>query len=299
MSKDNPIYDRRLIINTLLSTILLFILTGTKLFAQGTEIFVKKSQGFFIGFNINPAHTYINNSGTKPIKDIVTSGKYMVSGSLEAGFFLNRNIGLSAGIGYNSYSSELSLAEYSDSLTTKDTEQETYRRIISGIEISETQKIGLLSVPVLVNLNIPFNDNFGLFLQTGINLSLPVTKKYISSGKMTYKGYYPAYAVYIYGIDHEDFATDVVSEEEGTLMVKSFDPELVISGGFQFGLEKKIQIIAGFFFNKLLSDVSDYPVTSSYYLSMKKNDMNSLMQGSTKATAQAIGIKIGFMYFLR
>jgi hypothetical protein len=116
---------------------------------------------------------------------------------------------------------------------------------------------------------------------------------------MTYTGYYQAYDVLIYGVDHEDFASNVLSDDEGELLINSFNPELVVSGGFQFYIQNKVQIITGLFFNKLLTNISGYPDADSYYLSMKKNEMKSLMEGSSEARAQAIGLRVGFRYFIK
>jgi len=279
--------------------ILILFLACVKGFSQGTEIIVGGQHKYYVGINFSPAHTYIKNNGSEAISELESTKKNSVFGSFEAGYLFSEYIGISMGISYNSYTTNLSLGTYSDQLDTTDADFEDYERRIYGSGIKETQKIGFISIPVLASFQLPVKNKFGLFLQTGLNFSIPVNKKYSSSGTFTYTGYYPAYKVLIADVPFEYFQSDVENIDDGNLKLKLINPEFIVSAGCHYFIQDKIQIALGFFINKMLSDVSGYNNTSSFILSSLPDHINSMMGGSRKASTQALGLKISVRYYLK
>ena len=272
--------------SNIIITVAIIIFTFSHLAVSGQGVDIRantRQQELFIGLSLYPAQTFINNSGTKLLSELVNSKKTSFSGAFELGINLHNNIGLSTGIGYSSYSAELSLDSYIDSVVNQiDQDQDLYIRRISGTNISETQKIGMIIIPLAVNFQLPVNELFGLYLQTGINVSFTVSKKFSSSGTMTYSGYYPAYKIVITGVNHEGFVENSSSLQEGILKVSAIIPEFSSSGGINLTLGKNTQILFGLYYNRLLSTISGYSSTDEFHLSTNLNEMNSMMAGYQK-----------------
>jgi hypothetical protein len=281
-----------------ISCFILFLLFQTNLQSQSLNNKIPVQYHWFIGVSGGPALTCISNNGTSVISEVVSTKKSSYYLSIDAGYFFSKYFGLSTGIGFSPYITKLSLDSYSNSLDTIDSENENYERRISGKNINETQKIYFLEIPVKLSFKYPFGKAIGFYLQSGINLAIPVSKIYSSSGTFTYTGYYPAYNVILKDIPYEGFKSNVKNDVRGELKVKTFNPELVASGGFYFCTEKKYQVSVGFFYKKMYSDISAYSPVEFFQLSTHENQLRSFMEGSEKTTASSMGIIISLRYYI-
>jgi len=290
---------RIIYIRPIFLTAFLIFCFQSSIFSQGTDISNRggKQGHFYIGFSASPARTAILNTGTSVISQLVSTKKISFISTFEVGY-CSKFFGFSTGIGYSAYASNLSLDAYDNKFDTIDSEHENYTRLISGKNIIETQKISFLNIPLVASLQLPFTNNFGFYLQTGVNLSLPMTKSYSSSGTFTYTGYYKTYNVSITGVTYEGFLKDNTTSKSGDLLIKSLNPELIASSGFYVTINNKTQFVFGVLYNKMLSDISGYTPNSSFQLSSFPNQMNSLMEGSSKVSTSSLGIKISFRIFL-
>jgi hypothetical protein len=268
-------------------------------FSQGTNIRSGKQQSLYFGLNLGPSQTLILNEGILEIKDLSYVKKNSFFGTLEVGYSFSKIFGISSGVGFNSFQTQLTLNPYDNSYNTTDSENEAYNRRVSGQDITELQKVAFLNIPVCINLQLPFGDKFGFFLQPGINLSIPVSKKYSSSGTFTFTGFYPAYNVLLQDLPAYSFSTNVKSNSEGDLELKSFTTDLVVSAGFFYFIQQKIQVAIGVSYDKFLSSISNYSTPEDFQLSSDVDQINSMMGGSSKVTAQSIGLKIIFRYYLK
>ena len=196
-------------------------------FSQGTDIRSGLQNRFYFGINICPTQSSVVNSGTSAILNLTSAKKSALSGSVEVGYFFTKNFGLSTGLGYTTYKGSLTLPAYSVKYDTtdSDTPKENYTRYVSGKEIKENQKISFISIPVIANFQLPVNSIFGFYFQSGVNISVPVTKSYSSSGVFSYEGYYPAYNVMITDVSFEGFEKDYNNSSTGELKIKSFNTE--------------------------------------------------------------------------
>lgn len=268
---------------------------------QSQEVTGKMPEKYhwFFGIKGGPALTNIKIDGTDVISEIEITRKNSYSLSVEAGYFFSRYFGLSSGIGLSPYSSRFFLETYSNSLDTIDSENEEYERRISGRDIDETQKIYFLEIPLMLNLQLPFGKAIGFYVQGGINLAIPVSGNYSSSGIFTYTGYYPAYNVLLHDIPYEGFKSNVDVEKTGDLKINTFIPELAVSGGFYFRTDKQFQIAIGAFYKKMLSDISAYTLPDPFHLSTHENQLRSFMNGSEGTTACSMGLLVSMRLFFK
>ncbi|MEI6049820.1 MAG: outer membrane beta-barrel protein [Bacteroidota bacterium] len=282
-----------------LLTALIVIYSQHEVFSQDVDSSAFKRQGMFVGFSLAPSQSQIVNAIPLAVSDHISDKKYSFPGSVEFGYFFSKFFGLSSGIGFNSYGTQLTLDTYQNKYNALDSENESYERRVSGSGIKEEQNIGFLSVPICINIRLHFSKTIGFFLQPGVTLLIPLSKSYKSSGTFTYKGYYSSYNVLLEDIPAYGFPSNVSSEFEGKLELKQLNFNAVVSAGFDFFIQKKIQIAIAACYDKSLSGISKYSSTDDFQLSSDVNQINSLMGGSSKATVQSMGVKIILRYYLK
>lgn len=273
-----------------------------KILSQGTDISNKKSTSIYLGFSAGPSQASISNTVTlSSLSKLQSVKKSSFFGLMEIGYFFSDNIGLSSGIGFISYKNQLTLDSYQSSYTATDTDTppESYERKVTGANIKESQKIGCLSVPVSINLHLPVGDKSGFFLQAGVNIAIPIIKNYSSSGKFSFEGYYSAYNVWLSNLPDYGFPMDKPIVSNGQLELKSIEFNVAASGGFDFFIQERMQIAIAACYDKSISNISNYSSPEKFQLSTDGNKIFSIMGGSTKSTAQSIGLKIGLRYYLK
>jgi len=281
----------------ILATLTIMLMIPVTGYSQGTDISSGKKSHFFAGLNVSPGQSIIMNNSSTTITQIKSNGKSSLSAGIEAGFMFSDYIGISSGIGYSSLQSDITLDSYTTNYDTVDN-TESYKRYITGEDITENQKISFLNIPLLVNIQIPLNPAFGFYLHSGINFSIPVGKSYNSSGTFTYEGFYSAYNVRITGVPYEGFEENYSTTDQGELSIKPFNMELIASGGINVTLQEKIQFALGISYNRVLSDISGYQKPTVYKLSSKPDQMKSMMEASNGATASSLGLRISVRFLL-
>jgi hypothetical protein len=283
----------------ILLTALLIICYQHEVLSQGTDISSGEPSGIFIGLSLAPSKSQIVNEGTLSVSEILSTKKNSFSGSMEIGYFFSNYVGLSSGIGFISYKTQLTLESYQSKFNTTDSESEAYERRVTGSGIKEDQNIGFLNVPICLNIRLPFSRTVGFFLQPGVSLSVPLSKDYKSSGTFTYKGYYSAYNVLLENLPEYSFGSNISNETDGELKLKSLGLNATASAGLDYFIQEKIQIAIAGCFNRSLSNISEYSSPDKFQLSSDADQINSLMGGSSKARAQSMGLKIIFRYYLK
>jgi len=278
--------------------LLVVLLIQSEIYAQ-TNSKYWKNYHLFIGLSAGPAQTIISNHLSNDYSQIETSKENSLCFSFDGGYFFNKYIGVVTGVGLSPFKTLLSLSDYYNTLDTIDSEGDYYERRIDGNDIKEIQKIKYLEFPVMVALNYPYSRIIGLFLQTGVSISVPIATTYSSSGTFSYSGYYPAYNVVLTDIPYEGFVSNVNNASQGNLKVKPINPQVVAVGGFYFYPEKQLQISVGFSYKKMLTNISDYPNPTSVQLSIQENEIRSLMEGCSKVSANSVGVMISLRYFIK
>lgn len=287
---------KRINIKRIALLIMLFFIFVTG-FSQGTDIGSGKKGGFYVGFNVSPGQSTILNNGSLMITKPESKGGNSLAFAAEAGLMFSDYIGISSGIGFSSFQSDITLGTYNTDYDTTDN-TEAYKRYITGEDISEIQKISFLNIPLMLNLQLPVNRSIGFFLQPGIMFSIPVKKSFSSSGTFTYEGYYSAYNVRITGVPYEGFEKDYPTNDGGELKIKSFNMALTVAGGIHYNLQENIQLGLGLSYNKLISDISEYSEVTNFRLSSKPGQLKSLMEGGSGATASSVGLRISVKILL-
>jgi hypothetical protein len=286
-------------LNYIFLPILMMILSQYNAFAQEVDSTRIIRPGLFTGLSFGPSQTNIYNEGVLSVSNLVANKKISFGGLVEVGYFFSPYFGLSSGIGYASYNTQLTLTDYQNKFNTTDTENEAYERRVTAVDIKEVQKIGLLTIPLCLNFRVPLNKSIGLHLQTGINMIVPLSKKYSSNGTFTFKGYYPSYNVLLENLPAYGFPSNFNSISGGNLKLNPIGFSAIVSLGMDFMVQKNIQAGFSFTYQRSLSNISAYTSPENFQLSSDINQINSLMGGSTKATDEALGLNIMVRYFIK
>ena len=269
------------------------------IYSQESDSVRVKGPGLFVGFSFGPSQTQITNEGTYSGSELQSTKQTSFSGSAEVGYYFTKYFGLSSGIGFNSYKSQFALKAYQNNYSAIDSENESYEHRVTGTNINEEQKIGLLSVPIYLNIHLPLSKAMGFFFQTGVDLAIPLSKKYTSSGIFTYKGYYPATNALLENLPAYGFPTNYSTVANGDLELNSLNVSVVASAGFDYLIQKNIQIGVAASYSKSLSNISAYTSPETFHLSSEVDQINSFMGGSSKASLQSIGVKFSLRYYLK
>ena len=268
--------------------------------SQTTDTIKKKKTGFYVVVSIGPSQTNIKNTGTASISNLISNSQSAFFGSVEAGYFFSKYLGLSSGIRYISYKSQLTLDAYQNSYTTVDSEKDVFEMRVTGKGIKELQTVDLLSIPLCVNLQVPFSKKIGMYFKGGISMAFPMNQKYTSTGTFTYKGFYPAYNDLLENLPAYGFPTDKSVTEAGQLKLKTLGVSPIISAGFDYAIRKKMQIAVGFsYINSSLGVKESTTSIDKFQLSPDAEHVNSFSGGSSKISASSVGVEISFKYSLK
>jgi hypothetical protein len=286
----------------------LLLIAGTDVYSQGIDLYRRRESKSFVGISILPGQTSIENSISNnsnfTVYNLRSSKRNSISFSLDAGYRFSKYFEFVSGIGFSSYSSGLLIDSCKNYYDAVDDDGEAYERRITGKNINEIQKISLINIPLTARFILPINEKIGIFLQTGINFSMPVSKTFTDKGTFSYTGYYKDYNLLLYDITNgssifSGFVSNQSVDKGGSLKTKTFSPEFISSAGIQVTLNDKVRLSFGAFYNKLLTNMSGYKTSSPFKFSESNNEINSLMGTSSNTTAKAVGIKISFVYFIK
>jgi len=279
-------------------TSLMLIVSPSDLFSQQRKLSMAEHNGWYIGLSAGPSKSHIVNEGELSVSGLVSNKLNAKVGSFEIGYFFTRYFGLSAGIGFDAYKTQLLLDFYENKFNTTDSENETYERQVSGTGIKELQEIDFVTVPLCLHLRIPVNGTIGLFMQAGANLAIPINSVYSGSGTFTYKGYYPAYNVLLENLPAYGFPNNYLTVAEGEPELKKYTINALVSAGFEVFVQKNMQIGVAAFYSKSLSAISAYESENEFRLTSDVDQLNSLMGGCSKVSLQSMGLKLSIRYYL-
>lgn len=275
--------------------VLVVIVSQTRLFSQENDSI--RSKGLFVGLSLEPSRSQIINTGSSSVTGIASDKANTFGASAEVGYFFSRYIGVSSGIGFNTFKAPVMLDTYQNQFNTVDSEGDAYEMRVTGTGMMEDQKISYLTVPLYLNIRLPITGTIGFFVQTGLDMSFAVNNSYSSNGTFTYKGYYPKYNVLLYNLPAFGFATDKNTTTTGTMDIKPFTLFAAASAGFDFFVMQDMQLAIGATYNKSLSKVSAYPTTDNFQLTESADHINSFMGGGSSVVAQSIGLSLKLRYY--
>lgn len=289
---------RIMYIKQILFITFLILFNLQEVISQEASISIDKKPGMFIEFSLGSLQSHIFNEGTLSVAELLSGDKKSFFGSAEFGCFFSNYFGLSTGIGYTLYKTQLALDTYESNFSSKDSEDEFFELRVSASNIKEVQEIGLINVPISIIIRLPLFKTVGLFFQPGVNVAFPITKTYSSTGIFTYKGYYPSYNVLLENLPEYGLPSDERIESTDNLELKQFHFNLVLSAGFDFYLQDKFQVLIAAVYKKSLTNITEYDSNDNFQLTTTPDRINSMIGGWDNARIQSFGLRLSIRYHL-
>lgn len=283
-----------------LVVISIFMTVGIS-FSQGTDsrTLLSRQKVFYLAVNLNPMEAGISNNSSEIFEGIEITPKLSFGASLEAGYFFTPFLGISMGVGYNSWTQEIGLKKYETNYSTTDSEDEFYEMRVAGNTIKEIQTYNVLICPVSLIMRIQFTEKLGLFLQPGINVGIPLNTTYNSSGIFSYSGYYPAYPVLLENIPEYGFPRDLSTSVSEPIFTKSLWTAINLSGGVTRSMGNNIDIGLQVNYYRSNGDIIEKPVINDIKISSQANELRSFSEFSTVSGASGYGVVFSIRYFIK
>lgn len=127
------------------------------------------------------------------------------NGGIEIGYYFNNSLGVGSGVTYNTYSSSYNLnGEFEDPNSSLDINSEVFYKNVSANNYDSIINFNQICVPLIIRINTSEPKKFGLYVNTGINVSYIINSSYSVSGDFRYFGYYPTHPEVIQEIDLQE-----------------------------------------------------------------------------------------------
>ena len=222
--------------------------------------------------------------------------------SVEVGYLLkfNHYLGINVGLGYSSYSTEISLGRDTISIEDQvDKDDDVYVRKISSENLSEDVRISYVDLPFCIdvsNLNI---DKLGLYIRFGVKLSVPLLTAFDATGKASYSGYYDQYNIELYGIPELDFTSGEEIYEDTELSLNTVNLSAIASAGITIPVSNYIIIRLGGNVCYGLTEISKHKEETYDQTYIDGNYSKLLENPDAPTQIRSYGAEVGLIYNLR
>jgi hypothetical protein len=244
----------------------------------------------YIGFSVEPL---VSNILADTLSQKSGFG-FSASGTIG---FCGKYIGFETGIGYSQLSNKLILdkARFTQN-NVVDSEGETYQSIVDATNVTETQTLGSISVPLTLKLLLPLKENkISLFMDVGTVLYFPIVRQYTSNGTYTYSGYYPSLWARLSDLPDYGFPTNYSFKSTSTFETKSLFVSFKTNIGVRLHLTDKSSIKAG---GTIIRSIGSLTKSNNNpeSLSSKPNVYSSLMNRNNPASVFSYGLHLGYCF---
>jgi len=283
----------------MIAALLILFLAELSAFSQDTLSSDTSRNKFYAGISFGLTQNSLITGSTPTLEGLTSTSSNSFNILLETGYFFSKHFGISTGIGYETYRNELSLNSYTDSFPSVDLDNESYERRVSGSEILEDQDISMLNIPLSLIFRIPFLKRAGFFVSAGINLSLPIEKKYSSSGTYTFTGYYSSYNVLFHDLPEYGFSANTASYTDGGLDLEAYIIDATAGAGIQYSISRNLQFAIGVNYKRSITNISEPEAAESFQLSSDIDQINSIVSGLSSSKIETIDLRFSLRYYFR
>ncbi|MCQ2311717.1 MAG: OmpA family protein [Paludibacteraceae bacterium] len=184
---------------------------------------------------------------------------------LQYAYYWNAHWGFSLGLGFSHYMSTATLNNCVRFSNIKDSEGEPYTHQVLTQDWKERQLLGLLSVPVNLQMQYPVSqtkkhDRFARFYMTfGVMVGLPVWSQYkLLDGGIEHQGVYDR-NVTLYNMPSHGYYKETIGEDfdkdNHKMSPKSFDVLANLEMGFAIPCSRNVDFLIGAYANYSVIDI--------------------------------------------
>lgn len=256
------------------------------------------SKAFYL--NVVPSTSYIFNKSIYNSENWKAKKGFGVN--FEVGYFgkFSRIIGYGFGLGYSSYSTEISSDPVSNSTPGYiDIDGDEYTQLLHTSVLVEKTKISYFDIPLFIEFSTINIDKIGFYGRAGLKISFPLAKTFTSSGNASYEGYYDQYNVVLYGIPELGFDTNRPIYSDTDMTLNPVNISVLFSGGITYPLSKVLIIRLGANANLGLVEVSNVKAGNYEKTKFDGNYSKLLENPNSAALTRSFGLEVGLIYNLR
>ena len=148
--------------------------------------------------------------GYKPAHALDASkGNIGATVGLNYAYYFHENWGITVGVGFDYYGDRAVIGDCYEWEGQGDSDGEQYTHRVYGHEWTEAQRIGLVNIPVGIQMMYPLSKKeqpLKIYAGAGVQVGLPVWKTYnLKSGNIEHRGWYPQWEMEIHDLTDRDF----------------------------------------------------------------------------------------------
>lgn len=261
-------------------------------------------KGFYISVHGSAGQTTINDQNinnltlAENLHAWEVSPDYGFISGIGMSYYFTNNFALKTGAEFSKYTSLFNLSgSFEDNELSTDLNSDSYYKNIDA-NLDSLVNLNLVNIPLLISFTSGEPGRFGLFIDAGVSISIPVQSTYNNSGSYKLSGYYPAEVPVLQYKDPEDdpawealgFYYDNNIDETGDLEINTFNLSLYGSIGVNIPLGYYSSITVG---PEIVYGITDILSNKNEYVDIFGN---SLPKSATRI--RSIGLKISFAYKL-
>ena len=251
-----------------------------------------------IFFEATPAYTQFLIKEPDKLTDYSgwsNKGSFGYSCNVKLQYSLRPFLGIGAGLGFSSYNSKFSLTHLKqEDYYTTDRDSDNYYLRVEADNIHEKISYKCLNIPLFVRIDPFFSSHWNfVFLEAGVQFSIPLSASSDFSGSATHQGYYPQYHILLYDIPELGFYTDKDFNYTNSFKPQSTSVNGYVMLGCKFPfLNPSTSLNLGIMYIRGITTINDNN-EGEFLFSKEYGDYNSLINASSDVKLQSFGFSIG------
>lgn len=252
-----------------------------------------------MGFHISPTESSIIPNIPATLTGYTSNKSDVIDLGFDVRYFLGNIIGIESGLNLLTYKSVYKATSSSDNFETVDSENDSYLREVSGSNISETDIIRSIEIPVHLLIRSWISNKLILKLSAGPGIFIPLQKQCQESAIFSYSGYYSKYGgAILTNIPEYGFNQNVNVNGKNNIPCRPINLDIGCSLGANYCIDDDYELFASVNYNTSLSK----PVTqvNNYHISNELGSYYSILSnGNNKFTniSFSVGIQINIIWF--
>jgi len=244
----------------------------------------------YMGINSILSHNsiYYSIEGTSPNVNL--------GSELELGYYFNQIVGISAGIGFSTYSKECEIKNYSIDTTLFDEDEEIYKLTVDVHSYTEKQLVSYVTIPIGIHIRVPIVPKMFFCFTPCISGAFPLQNKSLKDYNITYIGEYKKYNITFDDLPKYGFGSNQVENKEDEWNATKNMLFVAFKAGFDLEYWNKTSFSFGVMYSQ---NILKNPIESDgAEITVKMNEVNSIAELSNSSKLQSLGGFFRVSYFI-
>ncbi|MCQ2347713.1 MAG: OmpA family protein [Paludibacteraceae bacterium] len=272
------------------------------------------SKGHYLQAFLGAGYSQVGYKEPEGMKD---KGLVGALAQLQYAYYFHENWGVTAGVGFDFYSSKGVMNHVYEWTDQSDSEGEKYIHRAEAKDWTEKQLMGMVNIPIGVQCQYPLNDNnLRLYAGAGVKVGIPVfATQQLGKGEVKHTGFYEKWGMTMQedlgnlGNDR-DFYTETT---DAFTLGKQLKSKMVAASvmadlGVAIPVAEQIDVLVGAYFDYCLNDIKDgdqqpmgwkqpnFPEDKSYRQHEFMAEYPGMVAASEALRPWQIGVKVGVQW---